>query len=235
MRARLSTMLKTTGQTGRQIGKQTRYQAVVFDLDGTLANTFSTVLRIFNRVMLDRTGRHWRLDELLPYFGPPESVMFQRMFPAAEVHEPMIEDYFRLSREDGHEIKPFDGISELVSDLKSSSIKLGVFSAANTEAARIRVGHAGLLDYFDEVLGGDSVANSKPHPDGLLHLMDKFSVEPSATIYIGDMVADVETGRAAGATTVAVTWGADSPKRLAAANPDHLIDDPRLLKSIIAS
>lgn len=227
MRPQLSTMLTSN--------KQFRYEAVVFDLDGTLADTFSTVLRIFNQVMLAHTGRPWRLDELLPYFGPPESVMFQRMFPAAEIHEPMVADYFRLSREDGHEIKPFDGINELVSDLKSSGIKLGVFSAANTEAARIRVGHAGLLDYFDEVLGGDSVTNSKPYPDGLLHLMDKFSVDPSATIYIGDMVADVETGRAAGATTVAVTWGADSVKRLAAAKPDFIVEKPELLRELITS
>ena len=219
----------------RQPDKQSRYEAVIFDLDGTLANTFSTVLRLFNRVMLDRTGRHWKLEELIPYFGPPESVMFQRMFPAAEIHEPMIEDYFRFSREDGHEIKPFDGISELVTDLKASGIKLGVFSAANTEAARIRVGHAGLLDYFDEVLGGDSVANSKPHPDGLLHLMETFDVDPMETIYIGDMVADVETGRAAGVTTVAVTWGAAKREMLAAANPDHLIDHPKLLKNVITS
>jgi HAD superfamily hydrolase (TIGR01509 family) len=217
------------------ITSKNRFEAVVFDLDGTLADTFSTVLRLFNRVMLDRTGRQWRLEEMLPYFGPPETVMFQRMFPAAELHEPMIADYFRFSREDGHEIKPFDGIRELVSELKASGVKLGVFSAANAEAARIRVGHAGLLDFFDEVIGGDSVTNSKPFPDGLLHLMDRFDVDPAATVYIGDMVADVETGRAAGVTTVAVTWGADSPKRLSAANPDHLIDDPRLLKPIIRS
>lgn len=227
MRPQLSIMLTSI--------KQTRYEAVIFDLDGTLANTFSTVLRLFNRVMLERTGRHWKLEELIPYFGPPESVMFQRMFPAADIHEPMIDDYFRLSREDGHEIKPFEGIRELVSDLKCSGVKLGVFSAANTEAARIRVGHAGLLDFFDEVLGGDSVANSKPHPDGLLHLMEKFAVDPLATVYIGDMVADVETGRAAGVTTVAVTWGAAKREILAAANPDHLIDDPKLLKRVITS
>jgi HAD superfamily hydrolase (TIGR01509 family) len=210
-----------------------RFDAVIFDLDGTLADTFSTVLRLFNRVMLDRTGRQWRLEEMLPYFGPPESVMFQRMFPAAEMHEPMIADYFRFSREDGHEIKPFDGIHELVSELKDSGVKLGVFSAANTEAARIRVGHAGLLDFFDEIIGGDSVTNSKPHPDGLLHLMERFAVDPATTIYVGDMVADVQTGKAAGVTTVAVTWGADSLNRLSAANPDHVIEHPQMLKNII--
>lgn len=159
--------------------------------------------------------------------------MFQRMFPAAEMHEPMIADYFRFSREDGHEIKPFDGIHELVSELKDSGVKLGVFSAANTEAARIRVGHAGLLDFFDEIIGGDSVTNSKPHPDGLLHLMERFAVDPATTIYVGDMVADVQTGKAAGVTTVAVTWGADSLNRLSAANPDHVIEHPQMLKNII--
>ncbi|MDX2040442.1 MAG: HAD family hydrolase [Acidobacteriota bacterium] len=215
------------------ITSKLRFDAVVFDLDGTLADTFSTVLRLFNRVMLERTGRQWRLEEMLPYFGPPETVMFQRMFPAAEVHEPMIADYFRFSHEDGHEIKPFDGISELVSELKSSGVKLGVFSAANAEAARIRVGHAGLLDFFDEVIGGDSVTKSKPHPDGLLHLMERFGVDPAATVYVGDMVADVQTGRSAGVTTVAVTWGADSGNRLSAAKPDHVIDHPRLLRNII--
>ena len=228
MRPQLSTMLTAS----RQTGKQSRYNAVIFDLDGTLANTFSTVLRLFNRVMLDRTGRHWKLEELIPYFGPPESVMFQRMFPAAEIHEPMIDDYFRFCREDGHEIKPFDGISELLGELKNSGIKLGVFSAANTKAARIRVEHAGLLDYFDEVLGGDSVANSKPHPDGLLHLMEKFDVDPLATAYIGDMVADVEAGRAAGVTTVAVTWGAAKLETLAGARPDFIVEKPELLREV---
>lgn len=214
------------------ITSKLRFDAVVFDLDGTLADTFSTVLRLFNRVMLDRTGRQWRLEEMLPYFGPPETIMFQRMFPAAELHEPMIADYFRFSREDGHEIKPFDGISELVSELKSSGVKLGVFSAANAEAARIRVGHAGLLDFFDEVIGGDSVTNSKPHPDGLLHLMERFGVDPAATLYVGDMVADIQTGQAAGVTTVAVTWGAAKRESLAAAQPDFIVEKPQQLRSV---
>ena len=211
---------------------QFRYEAVVFDLDGTLADTFPTVLRIFNRLMLERTGRIWKLEELVPYFGPPESVMLQRMFPRAEEHEPMIAEYYRLSREDGQDIKPFAGIRELVGNLRETGVKLGVCSGASTEAARIRVGHAGLLDHFHEVLGGDRVSNYKPHPEGLLKLMKQFGVEPTRTIYIGDMVADVEVGRGAGATTVAVTWGADKREALSAAGPDHLIDDPLRLQSI---
>lgn len=213
--------------------KKTRFDAVIFDLDGTLADTLSTVLRIFNQLMIEHTGREWRLEELVPYFGPPEPVMLQRMFPKAEIHEPLIADFYRLSREDGQDIKPFAGIRELVSNLCNAGIKLGVYSAASTEAARIRVGHAGLLEFFDVVLGGDSVSNYKPHPEGLIKLIEQFDVDPKRTVYIGDMVADVEVGRSAGATTVAVTWGAGTRKSLSAANPDHLIDDPLMLHRII--
>jgi len=213
--------------------KKNRFDAVVFDLDGTLANTFPTVLRIFNRLMLDRTGREWKLAELAPYFGPPETVMIQRIFPEAELHEAIIADFFRLSREDGHEIEPFAGIRELVHGLRQSGVKLGVYSGANTESARHRIGHAGLLEYFDEVIGGDRVSNYKPHPEGLLKLIEQFDVDPGRTAYIGDMVADVEVGRGAGVTTVAVTWGAGRREALSSANPDHLVEEPRMLHSIL--
>lgn len=224
MRGHFSTMQANTSKN--------RFDAVVFDLDGTLADTLPTVLRIFNRLMLERTGRVWKLEELIPYFGPPESVMLKRMFPRAEEHEPMIAEYYRLSREDGRDIKPFAGIQQLVRGLCEAGVKLGVYSGASTEAASIRVAHSGLLDYFDVVLGGDAVSNYKPHPEGLLKLIEQFQVDPQRTIYIGDMVADVEVGRGAGVTTVAVTWGAEKRDALSAAEPDHLIDDPQMLHGI---
>jgi pyrophosphatase PpaX len=218
--------------TMQTINTKTRFDAVVFDLDGTLADTFPTVLRIFNRLMLERTGREWKLSDLAPYFGPPETVMIQRIFPEPELHEAIIADFFRLSREDGNEIKPFAGIPELVGNLRRAGVKLGVYSGANTESARHRIDHAGLLEHFDEVLGGDRVNNYKPHPEGLLKLIEQFDVDPQRTIYIGDMVADVEVGRGAGATSVAVTWGAGKRDALSAAKPDHLIDDPQMLQGI---
>lgn len=213
-----------------------RFDAVVFDLDGTLANTFPTVLRIFNRLMLERTGREWKLSELAPYFGPPETVMIERIFsdrPNRDEIEAIIADFFRLSRDDGHEIEPFGGIHELVHGLRQAGVKLGVYSGANTESARHRIGHAGLLEYFDEVIGGDRVSNYKPHPEGLLKLIEQFDVDPRRTVYIGDMVADVEAGRGAGATTVAVTWGAGKREALAAAKPDFLVERPELLREVI--
>jgi HAD superfamily hydrolase (TIGR01549 family) len=210
-----------------------RFDAVVFDLDGTLADTFSTIMRIFNQLMFARTGRRWNLDELIPYFGPPETVMFKNLFPNESDYQSVATEFYRLSLADGHEIIPFTGIREIVSDLRNAGVKLGVYSGASTRAARIRTGHAGLLDLFDEVIGGDQVSNHKPHPEGLIKLIDRFEVDPGATVYIGDMVADVEVGRGAGATTVAVTWGAGTRTELEAAMPDFIIENPNSLREII--
>jgi HAD superfamily hydrolase (TIGR01549 family) len=209
-----------------------RFDAVVFDLDGTLADTFSTVLRIFNQLMVARTGREWKLEELVPYFGPPETVMFKHLFPNENDYESVADEFYRLSRADGDEIKPFSGIREIVGELRDAGVKLGVYSGASTQAARIRAGHAGLLNLFDDVIGGDQVSNYKPHPEGLIKLIDRFDVDPAATIYIGDMVADVEVGRGAGATTVAVSWGAGKREELIDAKPDFMIERPDRLREI---
>ncbi|QQS48908.1 MAG: HAD-IA family hydrolase [Acidobacteriota bacterium] len=209
--------------------------AVLFDLDGTIADTLPTVLRIFNRLMLERTGRVWRIEELIPYFGPPETVMFRNMFPDHGEHEEITEAFFALSREDGAEIRPFTGIRELLLELRELGIRLGVYSGASTEAARIRVGHAGLIEFFEEVVGGDMVSNYKPHPEGVNLLIERFEVDPQRTVYVGDMVSDIEAGRGAGARTVAVTWGAGKASDLAAARPHHLAEDPESLVNIIKS
>jgi HAD superfamily hydrolase (TIGR01549 family) len=210
-----------------------RFNAVVFDLDGTLADTFSTIMRIFNQLMSARTGREWNLKDLIPHFGPPENVMFKSLFPNENDYESVVTEFYRLSMTDGHEIKSFPGIREIVSDLRNAGVKLGVYSGASTRAARIRIGHAGLLDLFHEVVGGDQVRNYKPHPEGLVKLIERFEVDPQSTVYIGDMVADVDVGRGAGATTVAVTWGACNRTELEAARPDFLIENPNYLREVI--
>ena len=212
---------------------QLKYDAIVFDLDGTLADTFPTVLRIFNRLMSPRMGREWNFEELVPYFGPPETVMFRNIFPEGTDLDEVSEEFYRLSREDGADIRPFGGIREIVDDLRKSGVRLGVYSGATTEAARIRISHAGMLELFEVVLGGDQVNNYKPHPEGLIRMISHFGVEPKSVLYIGDMVADIDAGRGAGAMTAAVTWGAGNKDELASARPDFIVENPDRLREII--
>jgi pyrophosphatase PpaX len=212
--------------------QQCLYEAVIFDLDGTLADTFPTVMRNYNQVMLDYTGRTWTLEEMLPHFGPPEDVIFNKFIPDIARQRAALEDYYRLLEADGAEIKPFDGMHELLRELRATGRKLAVFTGATTRAGRIRLRHAGLLEFFDEVLGSDRLKNYKPHPEGLWRLLEQFAITPQAAIFIGDSPLDVQAGRDAGVTTAAALWGAGSRESLEAAKPDFLLEQPTQLRTV---
>ena len=212
---------------------QSPYAAVVFDLDGTLANTIPTVARLYSHVLQQYTGRKWTLAELLQYFGPPEDIIFERITNNKTLSATMLAEYYRLSEVHGAEFTAFAGIADVLTRLQSLGVRLGVFTSGVTDAALIRLRHAGLLDFFEAVIGGDQVTNYKPHPEGLQRLFDQFEVEPQAALFIGDSPLDVQAGRAAGATTAGVLWGAGTREALLAAEPRHLLDHPQQLFQVI--
>ena len=88
--------------------------------------------------------------------------------------------------------------------------------------------------YFSTVLGGDSLAEMKPHPLPLLHFMRKNGLEPEQVVMIGDGVNDVRAGKAAGILTVGVTFGVSTREQIAAEQPDFVIDQMGALRDIIS-
>jgi phosphoglycolate phosphatase len=86
------------------------------------------------------------------------------------------------------------------------------------------------LDYFDAILGGDSVESKKPDPEGLLHLLDRFQCAPEMAVLVGDSPVDIETGKRAGVYTCVVNYGLGDPKEIASAGPDCSIDHLSELK-----
>src|SRR5437867_424024 len=110
----------------QEIKTKHAFDAVIFDIDGTLADTLPTVVRIFNQLMGGRTGRELSLDDLLPYFGPPETEIIKHFFPGEEECQAVIEEFYRLSRADGKAIKPFAGIRDLLAELRNDGLGLAV-------------------------------------------------------------------------------------------------------------
>lgn len=209
------------------------YQAMIFDLDGTLANTIPTVARLYSQVLRQHTGRVWTLAELLQYFGPPEDIIFERITNDKTLSATMLAEYYRLSETHGAEFQAFAGIADVLTSLQALGVRLGVFTSGVTAAALIRLRHAGLLDFFEAVIGGDQVTNYKPHPEGLQRLLDQFEAAPQTALFIGDSPLDVQAGHAAGVKTVGVLWGAGSREALAAAQPAALFDHPQQLFQFI--
>lgn len=80
------------------------------------------------------------------------------------------------------------------------------------------------LNYFDAIIGGDSVNSKKPDPEGLNSILEQLHVTPDEAVLIGDSPVDVETGKRAGVATCVVNFGLGFQDEIAAANPDCSID-----------
>ena len=211
----------------------TRFAAVLFDLDGTLADTIPTVTRLYVQILRQFTGRAWQPHELLAYFGPPEDGIFRRIVNDEALVQAMLSAYYELTETHGASFTAFPGIRELLISLQAQDVQLGVFTSGLTEAALIRLNYAGLREFFPVVIGGDQVAQYKPHPEGLHKLMAALKVAPEETIFIGDSPLDLQAGKAAGVTTAGALWGMSTRETLAAA--DCLCEHATQLQHFIQS
>ena len=90
------------------------------------------------------------------------------------------------------------------------------------------------LQHFQTIVGGDSVKNKKPHPEGLDLILKQLKVSPDEAVLIGDSPVDIETGKRAGVYTCVVNYGLGLPEEIAAASPDCSVDCLSKLKGMFS-
>ena len=154
--------------------------------------------------------------------------------PGAYEHDPHDPDDFEyyydsymreLSKNATYEVKPYEGIPELLQALLERGIRLAVFSN-KPDAATQRIIREIFGDMFEEVLGKRDENPKKPDPAGVHMILRKLGAMPEETLYFGDTNTDMYTGRNAGAFTIGVTWGFRDRKELEDAGADAIIDHP---------
>jgi HAD superfamily hydrolase (TIGR01509 family) len=203
-----------------------RIEAVVFDWDGTLVDSRSALIASFQETTAEVIGR--------PFPTEPEDVERIVQIRGSEAFEEIaagdpellrrIEEVFhRVYVARQTTIQPFPGVMEALARLRGAGHRLGVA----TSKARIRLDleaeRTGIGALIDVAISGDEVAAPKPDPEQVLAAIAALEVEPGRTLFVGDGPNDVLAGRAAGAVTVAVTFGFH-PEEARAAGPDHVVD-----------
>lgn len=207
-------------------------KACIFDLDGTLADTVESIARVGNLV-LEHFGYQARpVREYNYYAGDGADMALKRALIAAgdtkAVHLQEGIPLFRKWFDENplYHVKPFEGMTDVLEELRKMDIKTAVFSNKPHTAAIHVVESVFGKDCFGMIQGQTDTIPRKPAPDGALYIASTFGVTPNECLYFGDTNTDMDTGLAAGMYTVGVTWGFRPREELMEHHAMCIIDDP---------
>ena len=215
-------------------------KAVIFDLDGTLADTIASITYCGN-LALSRFGLSSFGEEDYKHFvGDGAAMLIRRALLAAgderlEHFDEVYEAYLEIFAKDCmYQVKPYEGICALLEELKRLSVRIAVLSNKPDADSRRVVDELFGKEYFDFVQGQREDIPRKPDPAGVYRIMEAFGLPAGDFLYVGDSGVDMKTGRAAGIFTVGVLWGFRDREELVENGADAVISKPLELLSHLA-
>lgn len=206
-----------------------RFEALIFDVDGTVADTLPVCVKAFQVAVKAHEGRDIGVEEIEAQFGPSEEGMLQQLAPSAP--KKALATYLR-EYEQAHQscTSAFPGITQLLDAAKQRGCRLGVVTGKGPVSAKITCDVLGLSRYFESVEAGSPDGSIKVQ--SIAKLLALWGLVPSKVAYIGDAPSDIDAARSAGVASIAACWapGADRLS-LAEKSPDALFDEVRGLQA----
>lgn len=205
--------------------------AVIFDIDGTLVDTFSAYYTVFNKGIgaygLDPIPR----ADLRRYLAEGLSLraILEKIFPASTEESAFAarrEEIMKLFRDiEVHEVKAFPGAEELLQALWDKGVKIGIATGrmSSVEDEWVRFKRLGLDHFITAIVTSREVACRKPAPDVIVECAGRLEVPLATCIVIGDTINDIAASKAAGAIAVVVSTGHEDEDRLMEAGADLVL------------
>lgn len=187
-----------------------KYKAIIWDLDGTLLNTLEDLMESVNYALSNKNMPNITLEQTRKYVGNGVARLVSLAAPAGtsdeQVKELLTDFRFYYDRHSKDKTKPYDGILELLTDLKAKGYKMSIVS----NKINVAVGQLA-EEYFpgliDVAIGETDNTPRKPAPDMIYKAIDKLGVNKQDAVFIGDSEVDVATGLNAGIDMLTVLWG----------------------------
>lgn len=206
--------------------------AVVFDLDGVLVDSFEVMRLAFAHAYRGVVGDgEPPFEEYRQHLGGYFPEIMRRMGLPLAMEAPFVAESHRLA----HRISLYDGVPDLLTGLRERGVRCAVATGKSGDRARRLLDGLGVLELFDHVIGSDEVAHPKPAPDIVRRALELMAVHRDAAVMIGDAVLDLRSARAAGVTAVAALWGECDRESLLAAGPDACVASPAEFLALVSA
>ena len=206
---------------------------VLFDFDGTLADGFPGIAAAVNAVRLSRGHAPVGLNGVKQYVGWGLDHLIKHVVPDTNVETDILlyRKHYASTMLTGTELLP--GAQQVVQALHQRGVRLGVCSNKKRLYTDQLLSHLGIMPPIEKVFGPDDVPNHKPAPDMLLASLRHFGVTASETIYVGDMVVDIQCAHAAGVPIWAIPTGAMTAQQLQAEHPTRLLSSMQEMMQLL--
>jgi len=212
-----------------------RYRAVLFDLDGTLVDSYAALTEAVNYAR-----RQHGLDELSAarirdFVGDGLETLLQRAFNVTKVPRG-VQDAFE-SRYDEiccEESKVLADVELTLEELQKLGVEMAVCTNKPTSFSKKILAFLNLAPYFRDIVGPDVAGARKPDAQHVLRTLESTQCPPAEALFVGDMPIDVHAARASGIDVAVVPTGSSSAEQLRASHPDHYLDRFSDLLKIVA-
>ena len=212
---------------------------LIFDLDGTLVDSLRGIADTLNRT-LDAHGLPGHSDaNVRSFVGKGLRNLVTRAAPQG-ADPALIDSLLSLYRKDydltwKQGTTPYPGIPAMLDELRRDGFTMAVLSNKLHEFTVTMVRGMFPNIHFAQILGQRDGMPHKPDPAGALQLAEAMDASAENCIVIGDSTMDIETAANAGMRSIAVSWGYHDRRRLEAANPNDIIDDPTELRPLLGA
>lgn len=222
-------MTSSTRIASLRPSSQKAFQLIIFDMDGTLVDSFPLFIRLING-FADQYGFGEINDDNLEDFRalPPEKIREKLALSSFQAFTLLFNCKWQM-RKFRHVPQRFSGIDELLIQLKAQGVRLAIVSSNSKNNCQSYLGEE-LFSLFDFVIPNASIYGKKRQ---IKKIINKTQLPLSKIIYIGDQIIDIQSAHSNSIQAGAVTWGFNNRQALLAEQPHYLFEDLNQLQKLL--
>ncbi len=201
---------------------------MLFDLDGTLANTVGLILSCYRHTMRTHRGAPLPDEDWIRGMGTPLREQMRAFARSPEELEAMLLTYgtYQRAHHDAM-VGPYPQVVALLEALEAARVPRALVTSRRPELTQRTLRRCGIERHFDVIVTPDDVTHAKPHPEPVLVALERLGSPPrTRVLFVGDSPHDIESGRAAGVRTAGALWGPFPRAAVEAAQPDFVVESP---------